>query len=40
LMMSRKNGIRQIIKACMAVFTLIALTCQLLVIKAAFDDIF
>src|SRR6266568_2693866 len=39
-MMSRKNGIRQIIKACMAVFTLVALTCQFRIIKATLDDLF
>ena len=40
LMMSRKNGVCQIIKACIAVFTLITLTGQFLIIKAALHDVF
>ena len=39
LMMARKNGVGQIIKACVAVGTLIALTCWFRVIKAALDDL-
>jgi hypothetical protein len=34
-MMARKNGVGQIIKACIAVFALIALACRFRVIKAA-----
>ena len=40
LMISRKNGVGQIIKACVTVVTLIALTCGFRIIKAAFDDLF
>src|SRR6266436_532471 len=40
LMMARKNGVCQIIKACIAVFTFITLTCQFLLIKAALHDMF
>src|SRR4029450_2530949 len=39
LMMARKNGVGQIIKAGIAVVTLIALTCRFRVIKAALDDL-
>jgi hypothetical protein len=39
-MMSRKNGIGQIIKAFVAVMTFIALTSRFRVIKATFDDLF
>src|SRR5215813_12180114 len=39
LMMSRKNGVGQVIKTCVTVVTLIALTDQLCVIKAALDDV-
>src|SRR6266849_2469903 len=39
-MMSRKNGVGQIIKACVTGGTLIALTGQFRVIKAALDDLF
>src|SRR5215831_2100050 len=39
-MMSRKNGVCQVIKACVTVGTLIALTGQLRVIKATLDDVF
>ncbi len=39
LMMSCKNGVRQIIKACVTVGTRIALTCGFRVIKAALDDL-
>ena len=39
-MMSRKNGICQIVKTCVTVGTLITLTCGLRVIKAALDDMF
>jgi hypothetical protein len=35
--MSGKDGVRQIIKACVTVGTLIALTCRFRVIKAALD---
>src|SRR6266849_4345775 len=38
-MMSCKNGVSQIIKACVTVATLIALTCGFRVIKAALDDL-
>ena len=38
--MSRKNGVGQIIKACVTVVTLIALTGGFRVIKAALDDLF
>ena len=40
LMMSRKHGVCQIIKACIAVFTRLTLTCQFLIIKAALPDVF
>jgi hypothetical protein len=39
-MMSRKNGVGQIITASVTVVTLIALTGGFRVIKAAFDDLF
>ena len=39
-MMSRKNGVGQIIKACVTGGTLIALTGGFRVIKAALDDLF
>jgi hypothetical protein len=39
-MMSRKNGVRQIIKALVTVVTLVALTGGSRVIKAALDDVF
>src|SRR5262249_402671 len=39
LMMARKNGVGQIIKACIAVVALIALTGRFRVIKAALDDL-
>jgi hypothetical protein len=38
--MSRKNGVGQIIKACVTVVTLVALTGGFRVIKAALDDVF
>ena len=38
-MMSSKNGVGQIIKACVTVVTLVALTNWLRIIKAAFDDL-
>jgi hypothetical protein len=38
-MMSGKNGVRQIIEACVTVGTLIALPCGFRVIKAALDDL-
>src|SRR2546422_6928043 len=38
-MMSGKNGVRQIIKACVTVVTLIALTSWFRVIKATLDDV-
>src|SRR6266581_1691251 len=38
-MMSGKDGVGQIIKACVTVMTLIALTGRLRVIKAALDDL-
>ena len=37
--MSCKNGVSQIIKACVTVGTRIALTCRFRVIKAALDDL-
>ncbi len=37
--MSRKNGVGQIIKACVTGGTLIALTGQFRIIKAALDDL-
>ena len=40
LMMARKNGVGQIIKACVTVVTLVALTGGFRVIKAALDDVF
>ena len=40
LMMARKNGVGQIIKAFVAVVTLVALTCRFRIIKAALDDLF
>ena len=40
LMMAGKNGVRQIIKTCVTVGTLIALTGGFRVIKAALDDLF
>src|SRR5262252_2986056 len=40
LMMSRKNGVGQIIKTCVTIMILVALTGRLRVIKAAFDDLF
>jgi hypothetical protein len=39
LMMSGKNGVRQIIKTCVTVGTLIALTGEFRVITAALDDL-
>src|SRR6516162_6963611 len=39
-MMSRENGICQIIKACVTVMTLIALTGGFRVIQATLDDVF
>jgi hypothetical protein len=39
-MMSRKNGVGQIIKACVTSGTLLALTGQFRIIKAALDDLF
>jgi hypothetical protein len=39
LMMARKNGVSQIIKACVTVSTRIALPCRFRVIKAALDDL-
>src|SRR5215471_7405234 len=39
LMMARKNGVSQIIKAGLAVVALIALACRFRVIKAALDDL-
>jgi hypothetical protein len=39
-MMADKNGIGEIIKACMTVFALITLTGGFRVIKAALDDLF
>jgi hypothetical protein len=39
LMMSRKNRVCQIVKPCMTVVTLIALTSRLCVIKATLDDL-
>src|SRR3977135_172828 len=39
LMMSGEDGVSQIIKACVTVFTCIALTGRLRVIKAALDDL-
>src|SRR5215831_16973617 len=39
LMMSSKDGVGQVIKACVTVATLIALPCWLRVIKAALDDL-
>jgi hypothetical protein len=38
-MESGKNGVSQIIEACVTVATLIALTCRFRVIKAALDDL-
>jgi len=38
-MMARKNGVGQIIKAFVAVVTLVALTCRFRIIKAALDDL-
>ena len=38
-MMARKNGVGQIIKACIAVVALIALACRFRVIEAALDDL-
>ena len=38
-MMARKNGVGQIIKACITVVARIALTCRFRVIKAALDDL-
>ena len=38
-MMARKNGVGQIIKACVTVGTLIALPCRFRVIKAALNDL-
>src|SRR5215471_9226750 len=40
LMMSCKNGVGQVIKTCVTILTLVALTGQLRVIKAALDDLF
>src|SRR5713101_8396173 len=40
LMMSHKNSVRQVIKACVTGGTLIALTGQFRIIKAALDDLF
>jgi hypothetical protein len=40
LMMAGKNGVRQIIKTCVTVGTLIALTGGFRVIKTALDDLF
>ena len=40
LMMSCENGVREIIKACVTVMTLIALTCRFRAIQAALDDVF
>jgi hypothetical protein len=40
LMMTRKDGVSQIIKAFVTVVTLIALTSGFRVIKAALDDLF
>ena len=39
-MMSGKDGVGQIIKAFMAITTLIALPCRFCVITATFDDLF
>src|SRR5215470_445863 len=39
LMMSGKDGVGQIIKACVTVATLIALTCRFRVIKTTLDDL-
>ena len=39
-MMSRKNGVSQIIKALVTVVTFVALTGGFRVIKAALDDLF
>jgi len=38
--MSRNNGVGQVIKTCVTIVTLVALTGRLRVIKAAFDDLF
>ncbi len=38
-MVSRKNGVGQIIKACVAVGTLLALACRFGVSKAALDNL-
>ena len=38
-MISCENGVREIIKACVTVMTLIALPCRFRVIKAALDDL-
>ena len=38
--MSRKNGVRHIIKALVTVVTLVALTSRFRVIQATFDDLF
>src|SRR5207249_11583821 len=40
LMMSRKNRVGQVIKTCVTLATLVALTGRLRVIKAALDDLF
>ena len=39
LMMSCENGVREIIKACVTVMTLIALPCRFRIVKAALDDL-
>jgi hypothetical protein len=39
-MMAGKDGVGQIIKACVTVATLIALTCRFRVIKTALDNLF
>ena len=39
-MMSRKDGVGQIVKALVPVVTLVALTDGCLVVKAALDDVF
>jgi hypothetical protein len=38
--MSSKNGVSQIIKACVTVVTFIALTVRFRIVKAALDDLF
>ena len=40
LMMSGKDGVGQIIKACVTVATRIALTCQCRIIKTTLNDLF